>query len=417
MAQKVTAALMPPKVRDDEFFATEVEAIRSVVNANADELDTVGKVASESAAKAAAYIGQAAGRTLWQLGSALRDKTLLRLCRITAGSLGQPAPLPSGSAIDATTGVLSYPGTDEVLLVLVDGALMVPLARTPEPGANVSTSIQRYGYANGRFDTFAADADGLQDSLSGPLGGATIRLNVRQLYLYDKLVFASTNGDASCKIFGFGAIISPGPPGTRFLNPFPGTILLDTVAFFCPDYGFLFDADNGSQANGRASAFHLYRNEFIKSAALNPTTPIVVQKGATLIVEDTIVGPEFRFSVDASSTIILRGSTNGAIGAGATDIWPVGTIDERVSAVGAGPAVVDLNDFTGAQMDEVIALIYTDGAADPAASPAWSRPGMWFEAFDPATGGYYHYYCGRGTYIPGNPTSGAGPCWHRIEKL
>jgi hypothetical protein len=201
------------------------------------------------------------------------------------------------------------------------------------------------------------------------------------------------------------------------LNPWPGTILLDTVAFFCPDYGFLFDADNGSQANGRASAFHLYRNEFIKSAALNPTTPIVAQKGATLIVEDTIVGPEFRFSFDSTSTIILRGSTNGTIGAGATDIWPVGTIDERGSAAAAGPVVVDLLDLTGAQMDEVMALAYTDCDADPAASPAWSYPGMQFDAIDPAAGGNYYYYCSRGTYVPGNTTTGAGPAWHRVEKL
>jgi hypothetical protein len=78
---------------------------------------------------------------------------------------------------------------------------------------------------------------------------------------------------------------------------------------------------------------------------------------------------------------------------------------------------IDLLGLTGAQCDEVMALTYTDCDADPAVSPAWSYPGMWFDAIDPATGGNYHYYCGRGTYVPGNTTTGAGPAWHRVEKL
>jgi hypothetical protein len=86
-------------------------------------------------------------------------------------------------------------------------------------------------------------------------------------------------------------------------------------------------------------------------------------------------------------------------------------------AEGLNLLTIDLLDLTGAQLDEVMALTYTDCDADPADSPAWSYPGMWFDAIDPAMGGNYHYYCGRGTYVKGNPTTGAGPAWHRVEKL
>jgi hypothetical protein len=84
---------------------------------------------------------------------------------------------------------------------------------------------------------------------------------------------------------------------------------------------------------------------------------------------------------------------------------------------GSSLATIDLLDLTGAQMDEAMALNYTDCDADPADSPAWSYPGMQFDAIDPNTTGNYHYYCTRGTYVPGNTTTGAGPAWHRVEKL
>ena len=95
---------------------------------------------------------------------------------------------------------------------------------------------------------------------------------------------------------------------------------------------------------------------------------------------------------------------------------PVANLGVAV-APGPTPTVVDLLDLTGAQMDEAMALSYTDCDADPADSPAWSYPGMFFDAIDPADGGNYHYYCTRGTYVPGNTTTGAGPAWHRIEKF
>jgi hypothetical protein len=78
---------------------------------------------------------------------------------------------------------------------------------------------------------------------------------------------------------------------------------------------------------------------------------------------------------------------------------------------------VDLLDLTGPQCDEVMALSYVNCDADPADSPAWSYPGMQFDALDPNTGGNYRYYCTRSTYVPGNPTTGVGPAWHRVEKL
>jgi hypothetical protein len=91
----------------------------------------------------------------------------------------------------------------------------------------------------------------------------------------------------------------------------------------------------------------------------------------------------------------------------------------KFSAFQSGTSLptVDLLDLTGAQIEEVQALTYTDCDADPAASPAWSQHRMEFDAIDPATGGNYRYYCTRGTYIKGNPTTGAGPAWHRVEKL
>jgi hypothetical protein len=92
-----------------------------------------------------------------------------------------------------------------------------------------------------------------------------------------------------------------------------------------------------------------------------------------------------------------------------------GTFSEFQS--GSSLTTIDLLDLTGAQMDQVMALAYTDCDADPATSPAWSYPGMEFDAIDPNTSGNYHYYCSRSTYVPGNTTTGVGPCWHRVEKL
>lgn len=87
---------------------------------------------------------------------------------------------------------------------------------------------------------------------------------------------------------------------------------------------------------------------------------------------------------------------------------------------GAGPSLptVDLLALTTDQMKQVMALTYTDCDADPADSPAWSRPGHWFDALD-SQGRNCHFYCGRGTYDPNAPqgTTGAGPAWHYTLKL
>lgn len=88
-----------------------------------------------------------------------------------------------------------------------------------------------------------------------------------------------------------------------------------------------------------------------------------------------------------------------------------------VAAPATPGTVIDLLDLTGSQMDEVIALTYLNHDADPADSPTWSYPGQFFDAVDLGTGGNYHYYCSRGTYVPGDSTTGAGPAWHRIEKF
>lgn len=76
---------------------------------------------------------------------------------------------------------------------------------------------------------------------------------------------------------------------------------------------------------------------------------------------------------------------------------------------------VDLLDLTTTQMDEVMALPYTSGDAPLSATPAWSKPGMWFDALD-NVGVSWHYYCGRGNYTPGTPGSGIGPRWSQIKK-
>ena len=74
----------------------------------------------------------------------------------------------------------------------------------------------------------------------------------------------------------------------------------------------------------------------------------------------------------------------------------------------------DLLALTGAQMDEVIAFTYTAGDAPLASTPAWSKPGMWFDAL--VAGTAYRYTCGRGNYTPGVAGSGVGPRWSRISK-
>lgn len=85
----------------------------------------------------------------------------------------------------------------------------------------------------------------------------------------------------------------------------------------------------------------------------------------------------------------------------------------------SGPPVVviDLLQLTEAEMDEVIALAYTDCDADPADSPNWSRVRMEFDAIDPTDGVSYHYYCGYPTYVPGAGAARVKPAWHRVEKL
>ncbi|MCC3156423.1 hypothetical protein LJ737_04195 [Hymenobacter sp. 15J16-1T3B] len=88
-------------------------------------------------------------------------------------------------------------------------------------------------------------------------------------------------------------------------------------------------------------------------------------------------------------------------------------VDQRGGS--ASGATLDLLALTPAQLDEVMALTFgTDGEATDA-TPAWSRPGHEFDAKYPS-GDAYHFYCRRGTYVPGDATSGAGPRWHRIFK-
>jgi hypothetical protein len=91
---------------------------------------------------------------------------------------------------------------------------------------------------------------------------------------------------------------------------------------------------------------------------------------------------------------------------------------ELIPAGGSGGIslpTVDLLNLTTAQMDEVMALAYTNGDAPLSATPAWSKPGMWFDALNNA-GVSWHYYCGRGNYTPGTTGSGIGPRWSQIKK-
>jgi hypothetical protein len=83
---------------------------------------------------------------------------------------------------------------------------------------------------------------------------------------------------------------------------------------------------------------------------------------------------------------------------------------------GGTGATRDLLDLTAGFMDSVMALSYVGCDADPAASPAGSYPGQQFDAVG-SDGKNRTYYCSRGTYVPGNSTTGVGPAWHRIEKL
>jgi hypothetical protein len=92
-------------------------------------------------------------------------------------------------------------------------------------------------------------------------------------------------------------------------------------------------------------------------------------------------------------------------------------VDERTASGGAAFTTYDLLALTSAQMDAVMALAYDDNNdADPAASPSWSKPGMWFRALD-ANGDAWEYKCGRQSYIPGVSGRGQGPCWGRITRI
>ena len=55
---------------------------------------------------------------------------------VSGDEIGPLEPLPAGAAVDSTNGVLSYPGTDPAVLVYVEGAQEIPLARTPVASAS-----------------------------------------------------------------------------------------------------------------------------------------------------------------------------------------------------------------------------------------------------------------------------------------
>jgi len=137
-----------------------------------------------------------------------------------------------------------------------------------------------------------------------------------------------------------------------------------------------------------------------------------------------ITGP---WNAAAVSTVFVFGlpgnvfaSTGWVVDSGVVQAVEVDVAAGTWVVAGGGPALptIDLLDLTTAQMLEVMGLAYTDCDADPADSPAWSRPGHQFDAYD-AQGRNCHFYCTRGTFDPTAPagTTGVGPAWHYFLKL
>jgi hypothetical protein len=103
---------------------------------------------------------------------------------------------------------------------------------------------------------------------------------------------------------------------------------------------------------------------------------------------------------------------------GTTDAIYRNNVLQTGSAAGGGPGLptFDLLDLTTDQMDEVMALQFTNADAPLAATPAWTKPGHSFDATYP-NGSSYHFYAGRGNYTPATAGSGVGPRWSRTPKL
>lgn len=159
-----------------------------------------------------------------------------------------------------------------------------------------------------------------------------------------------------------------------------------------------------------------------------PTTPTTPTTPPTPIrMVSTVPAP----ALTADQQLILQLSPNALAHhlAGHTVLLyaqlPRGVAGAWLAIPGAGtgsggttPPQVNLLAFTEAQLNEVLALTYTDCDADPADSPAWSLPGQHFDAID-AQGRNCHFYCARGTFNPAAPsgTTGTGPAWHYFIKL
>ena len=270
---------------------------------------------------------------------------------------------------------------------------------TPWPaGVPVPANAQFVFYDSGTDDDYRVNADRVEDAAGGAVAVRVITANPAPAFVFDELGTYTLNGQEGFYRFkapaGVAYAVPTGPDDANWHQvapPVPAgqhTVTLSEAVFLI-------------LANDNALGTLFGKRIFINQRASGGTVTLDVLGAGALATEDAYELDDNNPDAPAIPVVFSYDATS-------TSTAPRG-------AGGPGLPTRDLLDLTPALMDAVMALVFTDGDAPLADTPADSYPGQWFDAID-ATGDAWHYYCGRGNYTPGAAGSGAGPRWSRTPK-